>query len=126
MKKQIMMLLAVLLVCTTSIAWTSLTAVNGVITVTFVVEPEGAGDVLLSGSKKTSAQAFSGQEMTISAQANPGYEFAGWYINDELKGTDASSFKFMTAESDMTVVAKFKELPASYLILGIKTAAWAR
>ena len=120
MKKQIMMLLAVLLVCTTSIAWTSLTAVNGVITVTFVVEPEGAGDVLLSGQKKTSAQAFSGQEMTVSAQANPGYEFAGWYINDELKGTDASSFKFMTAESDMTVVAKFKELPASFLILGIK------
>ena len=59
--------------------------------------------------------------MTISAQANPGYEFAGWYINDELKGTNASSFKFMTAESDMTVVAKFNELAASYLVLGVRT-----
>ncbi|MBE6260302.1 MAG: hypothetical protein E7107_05680 [Prevotella sp.] len=121
MKKQIMMLMAVLLICTTSIAWDTLAALNGVINVTFVIEPEGAGNVLLSGQKKTSAQAFSGKEMTISAQTNPGYVFAGWYINDELKGTDASQFKFMTGESDMTVVAKFKQLAASTLVLAVRS-----
>lgn len=120
MKKIFMMLMVVLLLCTTSITWAKLTALNGVITVTFVVNPEGAGDILLSGSKKTSAQAFSGMEMTISATSNPGYEFAGWYIDDELKGTDASSFKFVTTESNMTVVAKFNELAASNLKLGVK------
>ncbi|MBO6254363.1 MAG: InlB B-repeat-containing protein, partial [Bacteroidaceae bacterium] len=120
MKKIFMILMVVLLLCTTSITWAKLTALNGVITVTFVVDPEGAGDILLSGSKKTSAQAFSGMEMTISATSNPGYEFAGWYIDDELKGTDASSFKFITAESNMTVVAKFNALAASYLTLAVK------
>ena len=58
--------------------------------------------------------------MTISATSNPGYEFAGWYIDDELKGTDASSFKFMTAESNMTVVAKFNALAACHLTLAVK------
>lgn len=113
--------MAVLLTCTTAIALAGILRTQAVITVTFVVDPEGAGDVLLSGAKKTSAMAFSNMEMTISAQANPGYGFAGWYIDDELKGTDASSFKFMTAETNMTVVAKFNALDASNLTVDVKS-----
>ena len=113
--------MAVLLTCTTAIALAGILRTQAVITVTFVVDPEGAGDVLLSGAKKTSAMAFSNMEMTISAQANPGYGFAGWYIDDELKGTDASSFKFMTAETNMTVVAKFNALAASNLTVDVKS-----
>jgi len=121
MKRQLTILMAVLLTCTTAIALAGILRTQAVITVTFVVDPEGAGDVLLSGAKKTSAMAFSNMEMTISAQANPGYGFAGWYIDDELKGTDASSFKFMTAETNMTVVAKFNALDASNLTVDVKS-----
>ena len=121
MKRQLTILMAVLLTCTTAIALAGILRTQAVITVTFVVDPEGAGDVLLSGAKKTSAMAFSNMEMTISAQANPGYGFAGWYIDDELKGTDASSFKFMTAETNMTVVAKFNALAASNLTVDVKS-----
>ena len=120
MKKQLTFLLAVLLTCSAVLAVAAVQRLQGIITVTFTVDPAGAGDVLLSGSKKTSTQAFSNINMTISASTNPGYAFAGWYIDGELKGTDASSFSFMTAESDMTVVAKFDELAASTLTLGVK------
>ena len=120
MKKQIMILMAVLLTCTTAIALNSLQHLQAVITVTFEVDPADAGNVLLSGSKTTSTKAFSGMNMTVSASANPGYEFAGWYINNELKGTDADNFVFATEESDMTVVAKFNALDASNLMLDVK------
>lgn len=120
MKKQILLLLAVLLTCTTAITLAAIHELTAVITVYFQVDPEGAGDVLLSGQKKTSAVAFSGSNMTISATANPGYGFEGWYIDGEKKGSDASSFTFVTAESNMTVVAKFNALAASTLTLKVK------
>ena len=112
--------MAVLLTSVTAIAWAAIHEVTGVITVTFQVDPAGAGDVLLSGQKKTSTSAFSGYNMTVSAQANPGYGFVGWYIDSELKGTDMSSFTFKTAETNMTVVAKFEALAASSLTLKVK------
>ena len=120
MKKQILILMAVLLTGVTAITWAAIHEVTAIITVTFQTDPEGAGDVLLSGKKTTSSMAFSGMTMTVSAQANPGYEFVGWYIDNELKGTDASSFAFTTAETNMTVVAKFNALAASNLTLGVK------
>jgi len=114
MKRQLTIIMAVLLTCSTLFALAAVQRLTAVITVTFTVDPAGAGDVLLSGSKKTSTQAFSGMSMTVTAKANPGYEFAGWYIDDELKGTDAAGFTFTTAESNMTVVAKFNELAAEF------------
>ncbi len=120
MKRQTLILMAVLLTSVTAIAWAAIHEVTGVITVTFQVDPAGAGDVLLSGQKKTSTSAFSGYNMTVSAQANPGYGFVGWYIDSELKGTDMSSFTFKTAETNMTVVAKFEALAASSLTLKVK------
>ena len=120
MKRQTLILVAVLLTSVTAIAWAAIHEVTGVITVTFQVDPAGAGDVLLSGQKKTSTSAFSGYNMTVSAQANPGYGFVGWYIDSELKGTDMSSFTFKTAETNMTVVAKFEALAASSLTLKVK------
>lgn len=121
MQKKILTLMVVLLTCTAAIALKALPETQGIITVTFTVDPTGAGDVLLSGKKTTSSMAFSNMTMTVSAQANPGYEFAGWYIDNELKGTEASSFSFTTAETNMTVVAKFNTLAASNLTLGVKT-----
>jgi len=120
MKKQILILLSVLLTSIATIVLASQNGLNGVITVTFQVDPAGAGDVLLSGQKKTSATAFSGYNMTISATANPGYAFEGWYIDGEKKGSEASSFTFMTAATNMTVVAKFETLAASTLTYGLK------
>lgn len=121
MQKKILTLMVVLLTCTATIAFKALPETQGIITVTFTVDPTGAGDILLSGKKTTSSMAFSNMTMTVSAQANPGYEFAGWYIDNELKGTEASSFSFTTAETNMTVVAKFNTLAASNLTLAVKT-----
>ena len=120
MKKQILLLLAVLLTGVSAVALASLNGLNALITVTFQVDPEGAGDVLLSGQKTTSSYAFSGMNMTVSATANPGYGFEGWYIDGEKKSSDASSFTFLTAEANMTVVAKFNALAASILTLKVK------
>ena len=118
MKKQILLLLAVLLTGVSAFALASLNST--LITVTFQVDPEGAGDVLLSGQKTTSSYAFSNMNMTVSATANPGYGFEGWYIDGEKKGSDVSSFTFLTAETNMTVVAKFTALAASTLTLKVK------
>lgn len=116
MKRQITILVVGLLICVTAIAFTKVQRTQSVINVTFTVDPASAGDVLLSGSPTTTSKAFSDMEMAVSARANPGYQFEGWYIDNELKGTDASSFKFMTANTDMTVVAKFNTLAANTLI----------
>ncbi len=111
--------MVVLMTSLAAVALTSVQTLTGLVTVTFEVDPADAGYVLKGGSKVTSSVAFSNMDLTISAEANPGYGFEGWYINNELKGSDASSFKFNVGESDLTVVAKFKSLPASTLTLGV-------
>ena len=113
MKKQIMMLMAVLLVSATAIAVISqpgLTAFT-YYTATFIVAPEGAGSV-----KPTSAKVLSGtQTGAITATANAGYSFQGWYINNELVSTE-NPHKF-TLTADVTITAQFKQEEA-HTVLG--------
>lgn len=113
MKKQLMILLAVLLTCTTAIALTTLPGVQAFTyyTATFVVSPENAGTV-----NPTSAKVLAGTETSnITATANAGFSFEGWYDGETLLSTE-NPHKF-TLNSDITITAKFKQ-EAAHTVLG--------
>lgn len=105
--------MAVLLACTTAIAlttWPGLQAFTYV-TATFVVAPDGAGTV-----SQTSARVLKGtQTSNISATANAGYSFEGWYDGETLLSTE-NPHKF-TLNDDVTITAKFKA-EAAHTVLG--------
>lgn len=117
MKRQFTILMAVLLACTTAIAlttWPGLQAFTYV-TVTFVVAPDGAGTV-----SPTSARVLKGtQTSNISATANAGYSFEGWYDGETLLSTE-NPHKF-TLNNDVTITAKFKA-EAAHTVLGFVKA----
>ena len=113
MKKQIMTLMAVLLVSATAIALTILPGLNAFTyyTATFVVSPEGAGTV-----NPASAKVLAGtQTSNITATANVGYSFEGWYDGETLLSTE-NPHKF-TLSSDITITARFKQ-EAAHTVLG--------
>ncbi|MBO5592146.1 MAG: hypothetical protein J5913_04205 [Prevotella sp.] len=118
MKRQFTILTAVLLVCTTAIAlttWPGLQAFTYV-TATFVVAPDGAGTV-----SPTSARVLKGtQTSNISATANAGYSFEGWYDGETLLSTE-NPHKF-TLNNDVTITAKFKA-EAAHTVLGFVKAS---
>ena len=49
-----------------------------------------------------------GTEIILEATANGGFEFEGWYINDELV-SDKSNYKFNMPNETITIEARFKE-----------------
>ena len=106
MKKQILLLL-VLLLCGMS------TALAGKYYVT--IDPEGAGSV-----DKTGKSVFANAKFTITATANAGFAFAGWYIGGELLATDNPHTFTMAASGDMYITAKFNTLAASNMALAVK------
>lgn len=113
MKKQIMILMAVLLTCTAAIALTTLPGIQAFTyyTATFVVSPENAGTV-----NPASAKVLAGTETSnITATANAGYSFEGWYDGEALLSTE-NPHKF-TLTSDITITAKFKQ-EAAHTVLG--------
>ena len=79
------------------------------------IEPEGAGSVNQSG--KT---VFADKQFTITATANAGYSFAGWYVGGELVGTDNPHTFTMIASGDMYITAKFKEEAANTVLGFVK------
>ncbi len=117
MKRQFTILMAVLLACTTAIAlttWPGLQAFTYV-TATFVVAPDGAGTV-----SPISARVLKGtQTSNISATANAGYSFEGWYDGETLLSTE-NPHKF-TLNNDVTITAKFKA-EAAHTVLGFVKA----
>ncbi len=113
MKKQIVTLMAVLLVSATAIALTTLPGLNAFTyyTATFVVSPEGAGTVSPASAKVLAGS----QTSNITATANAGYSFEGWYDGETLLSTE-NPHKF-TLSSDITITAKFKQ-EAAHVVLG--------
>ena len=101
-----MMLMAVLLIPLS-------TAFAGKYIIT--IDPEGAGSV-----DKNNKTIFGGNNFTITATANAGYGFAGWYVGGELVGTDNPHTFTMVASGDMNIVAKFNTLAASILTCSVK------
>ena len=108
-----MTLLAVLLTCTAAIALTTLPGIHAFTyyTATFVVSPENAGTV-----NPASARVLAGTETSnITATANAGFSFEGWYDGETLLSTE-NPHKF-TLTSDITITAKFKQ-EAAHTVLG--------
>lgn len=105
MKKQILLLLVLVLTCSTAIALATLPGMHAFTyyTATFVVAPEGAGTVT-----PASAKVLAGTETSnITATANAGYSFEGWYIDGTLVSTENPHKFKLTA--DVTITAQFKQ-----------------
>lgn len=111
-----MTLMAVLLTSVTAIALTTLPGMNAFtyVTATFVVAPEGAGSVNPATAKVLQGTATG----NITATANAGYSFQGWYLNGELVSTE-NPHKF-TLTSDVTITAQFKAEAANTVLGFIK------
>ncbi len=116
MKKQILALLTFLLVCGAVFAWTTLPGIQAFTyyTATFVVAPEGAGSVSPSSSKILAGT----KTPNITATANAGYSFEGWYIDGTLVSTENPSQ--FTLNSDVTITAQFKQEAANTILGFIK------
>ena len=106
MKKQILLLIALTLMSFTA-------AYAGKYYVT--IEPEGAGSV-----DKTGKTVFANGNFTITATANAGFAFAGWYIEGELVASENPHTFTMAASGDMYITAKFNALAASNMTLAVK------
>ncbi|MBE6623365.1 MAG: hypothetical protein E7621_04190 [Ruminococcaceae bacterium] len=63
-----------------------------------------------------------GEEVTLTATADEGYEFAGWFVGEELYSTDAEIT--VIADADKTFTAKFELIPAvEYTITAVADPA---
>ena len=69
----------------------------------FAVKVEAQTGGVASGGNE---EAEAGSEITVTATANEGYEFTGWYEGSEKKSTEAV-YTF-TVEKSVTLTAKFK------------------
>jgi len=84
------------------------------------IDPAGAGSV-----DKTGKTIFANYQFTITATANAGYGFAGWYVGDELVSTENPHTFTMVASGDMYITAKFNVLAASILTIAPKAGCEA-
>ena len=116
MKKQILLLLALLLTCTTAIALTSLSALlaGNTVHLSVTIDPEGAGSV-----ERPERDIVVGGNATFTAVANAGFGFDGWYVNGELVSA-ANPYQFKSVQTDLNIVAKFNSLAASTLTCSVK------
>lgn len=116
MKKQILLLLALLLTCTTAIALTSLSALlaGNTVHLSVTIDPEDAGSV-----ERPERDIVVGGNATFTAVANAGFGFDGWYVNGELVSA-ANPYQFKSVQTDLNIVAKFNSLAASTLTCSIK------
>ncbi len=105
-----------MLMCTTAIALTSLSALlaGNTVHLSVTIDPVGAGSV-----DRPERDIVIGGNATFTAVANAGYGFDGWYVNGELVST-ANPYQFKSVQTDLNIVAKFNSLAASSLKLDIK------
>jgi uncharacterized repeat protein (TIGR02543 family) len=116
MKKQILLLLAVLLTSTAAIALTLLPETqSNTVHLSVTITPNGAGSV-----DRPERDIVKGGKATFTAVANAGYSFDGWYVNETLV-SNANPYQFTSLQEDLNIVAKFNSLAASSLILNVKS-----
>lgn len=78
---------------------------NGTVLFATSVNPESAGTVTATGCD--AANADFGAQISLSAKAAEGYEFAGWTVNGEVASTEPQFG--LTATNDLHVTANFKK-----------------
>lgn len=116
MKKQLMILVTMLLTSVTIVAltkWPDVLAGNTV-HLSVTIDPVGAGSV-----ERPERDIVIGGNATFTATANAGYGFNGWYVNGELVST-ANPYQFKSVQNDLNIVAKFNSLAASTLTCSVK------
>ncbi len=97
----------------TGFALTGAKAENYIVTtesINATVKNENTVKITLSADKGTVTGAgtyLKGSEVTVTAAANSGYKFSGWYEGDKAVSAD-SEYTF-TAEGDRELTAKFKK-----------------
>ncbi len=69
-------------------------------------DPTAGGTVTINGSTTTPQTVDYDSSVTVSATANEGYKFLGWYENGSTKVSDDASYTF-TCKGDISLVAKF-------------------
>ena len=72
-----------------------------------------------SVTSSTDGAVYTGENATVTATANEGYEFKGWYNGDTLVST-ANPYAFTIAEANVSLTAKFDWTAASKSALGIE------
>ena len=65
------------------------------------------GIVLINGENVVSASVAKGTEVTVTAIANDGYEFAGWFIGDSDTAVSTDAVYTFTVSQDIALVAKY-------------------
>ena len=112
MKRQTLILMAVLLTSTAAIALTFLPGTTALTyyDATIVISPEEAGAV-----SPMTAHKLSSTSVTFTATPNAGYSFEGWYNGDKLLSSANPYSHKMTA--NITITAKFKA-EAAHSVLG--------
>ena len=65
------------------------------------------GIVLINGENVVSASVADGTEVTVTAIANDGYEFAGWFIGDSDTAVSTDAVNTFTVSQDIALVAKY-------------------
>ncbi|MDD6145723.1 MAG: phage tail protein [Oscillospiraceae bacterium] len=87
-------------------------------TLTLTVDPYGGGTVAASGGGKTGTSSItvdSGTQVTLTATANTGYVFSGWYENGSLL-TDSLTEINVTVNNNSSFCAKFVKDVATYRV----------
>jgi len=89
-----------------------------------VVEYTITAEATEGGTAEGTTTVVEGEEVTLTATANEGYEFAGWYLGEELYSTDAEIT--VIADADKTFTAKFEvaqTAPTEYTITAVADPA---
>lgn len=90
---------------------------SGMVTLTVVVDPAGAGTVANNPRK-----IFAGANATFTINVNSGFEFVGWYIGDSLVST-ATTHQFSGLKTDTEITAKCKATAIYTLTYGLTTGS---
>ena len=116
MKRQTLILMAVLLTSVSAIAWAVLPGLTAnTVHLSVTIDPVGAGTV-----ERPERDIVIGGKATFTAVANAGYSFDGWYVNETLV-SNANPYQFTNLQEDLNIIAKFNSLAASSLVLDVKS-----
>ena len=72
------------------------------------------GIVLINGENVASASVADGKEVTVTAIANDGYEFVGWFIDDNDTAVSTDATYTFTVSENVALAAKYYRLLNTY------------
>ena len=77
---------------------------------TVSVSCEGKGVVAIDGANVHSVTVADGFSITVTATANDGYEFIGWFVGDNETAVSTDAEYTFTVSENIALIAKFKEV----------------